>query len=138
MANIPKTLRQQVLERGQKRCEYCQTAKKIVTVIEIDHIVPISAGGLTTLNNLCVACHNCNNTKLDYQTGIDPENGQEYPLFNPRIHQWAEHFRWSEDYILVIGLTPIGRATVERLDMNADDVVESREIWVGAGLHPPR
>ncbi|WNZ24154.1 mitochondrial large ribosomal subunit protein uL30m [Leptolyngbya sp. NK1-12] len=31
---------------------------------------------------------------------------------------WSEHFAWSEDTTLIIGLTPIGRATVQTLRLN--------------------
>lgn len=36
--------------------EACQTQQVIVVSMEIDHIVPESAGGETTLANLCLAC----------------------------------------------------------------------------------
>lgn len=60
------------------------------------------------------------------------------PLFNPRIQTWAEHFRWVKQGEQVEGLTPIGRATLERLKMNQARMIESRKLWVEAKLHPPR
>jgi hypothetical protein len=30
-------------------------------------------------------------------------NGAMTPLYNPRIHQWDEHFLWDEDFTIVVG-----------------------------------
>ena len=83
MAYISDSLRQEVIERAHGRCENCQTQQIIVVSMEIDHIVPESAGGETVPDNLCLACVGCNGFKLDYLTGIDPETDQETSLFNP-------------------------------------------------------
>ena len=52
MAPIPADLRQQVIERAGDRCEYCQAPLAIVVEMEIDHIVPESAGGPTELGSV--------------------------------------------------------------------------------------
>ena len=138
MAYISDSLRQEVTERAHGRCEYCQTQQVIVVSMEIDHIVPESASGETTLDNLCLACVGCNGFKLDFQTGIDPETEREAPLFNPRVQNWRDHFHWSDDGLQIIGLTTVGRATITRLRMNRDAMVNSRRRWVQAGWHPPK
>jgi hypothetical protein len=46
------------------------------------------------------------------------------PLFNPRTQSWQEHF--ALDDIMIVGLTPIGRATVRLLHMNAEDRLKVR------------
>ena len=33
-----------------------------------------------------------------------------------RTEPWETHFVWSEDTLLVVGLTPVGRATVDRIN----------------------
>jgi hypothetical protein len=137
MARISNNLRQQVIERARERCEYCQTQQIIVVAMEIDHIIPESAGGETNLDNLCLACIGCNGFKLDFQIGIDPDTEKEAPLFNPRTQNWHEHFKWNGDGLKIIGLTATGRATVVRLRMNRDAVVNSRRRWVEADWHPP-
>lgn len=137
MARISDSMRQQVIQRARGRCEYCRTQQIIVVSMEIDHIIPQSAEGKTDLDNLCLACVGCNGFKLDFQIGIDPETEIETPLFNPRIQNWNDHFRWSDDNLRIIGLTAAGRATVVRLRMNRDAVVNSRRRWVEAGWHPP-
>lgn len=106
--------------------------------MEIDHIVPESAGGETEPGNLCYACISCNGSKLDFQTGIDLETSEETPLFNPRVQIWSEHFKWSNNGIRIIGLTEVGRATINRLRINRDIIIKSRQRWVEAGWHPPK
>jgi len=138
MAYIPRVLRQWVTERAHGLCEYCQTAQSIVIEMEIDHIVPEVAGGVTEPDNLCLACISCNAFKSAYQMGVDPQTNEEVPLFNPRKHHWHEHFRWHDDGSQIIGTTAIGRATVIRLQMNRSIVVQARQRWVQAGWHPPQ
>lgn len=138
MPRIPKKIRWQVIERAKARCEYCQTQQAIVGYMEIDHIVPVSAGGSNDIDNLSLACHVCNHSKLDAETSIDAETGEEVSLFNPRHQKWSEHFYWNEDKTMIVGLTAIGRATIIRLKMNNAEIVKARSIWVAAGWHPPK
>lgn len=137
MARIPTALREQVILRASGRCEYCQTPQAIVIEMQIDHIQPESADGLTELHNLCLACISCNQHKGDNQTGIDPQTNNSMPLFNPRVQNWSAHFVWDSSGTTLIGLTEIGRATIDRLKINRAVVVQARERWVRAGWHPP-
>jgi hypothetical protein len=66
-----------------------------------------------------------------------PSRKQSVPLFHPRLQQWSEHFTWSEDGKRIIGLTPTGRATVETLRMNREELVNLRELLIAVGKHPP-
>jgi hypothetical protein len=138
MAYISRALRQLVTERAGGLCEYCHTAQAIVIEMEIDHIVPEVAGGVTEAANLCLACISCNAFKRDYQTGIDAQTEAEVPLFHPRQQQWHEHFQWDAEGLPIIGTTATGRATVMRLQMNRSIVVQARRQWVQAGWHPPK
>ena len=137
MARVPSRLRRQVAERARHLCEYCQTQRKIVVTMQIDHIIPQAAGGTTDLDNLCFACIGCNSHKLDFQVGLDSVTGIEAPLFNPRQQQWDDHFNWSDDSLRLIGLTATGRATINRLRINRAAMIESRREWVAMGKHPP-
>lgn len=138
MAFISKALRERVTERARGLCEYCQTAQSIVIEMEIDHIVPESASGETTEDNLCLACASCNSAKGSTQTSTDPQTSETVLLFNPRTQFWSDHFQWSTDGILLIGLTASGRATIARLKVNRDIIVKARQRWVKAGWHPPK
>ena len=137
MARVAVGVRQQVYERAKGKCEYCQTQQKLVVVMQIDHIMPLAAGGATAMANLCLSCVSCNSSKRDYQFGIDPASGLEARLFHPRRQRWTSHFRWSEDGRRIIGLTATGRATVHRLNMNRNAMVVARGEWVSMGKHPP-
>jgi hypothetical protein len=48
-----------------------------------------------------------------------------------------DHFAWSDDFTLVIGLTPTGRATVEKLQLNRSGLVNLRRVLRAVGEHPP-
>jgi hypothetical protein len=107
--------------------------------LEVEHIVPRAQGGGDDESNLWLARPICNRHKSDKITGVDPESGATVPLFNPRTQTWTDHFRWSEDGLRIIGLTPTGRATVEALHLSDDpDVLEVRSYWILAGWHPPK
>jgi hypothetical protein len=58
-------------------------------------------------------------------TGIDPKSGRITEVFHPRKHVWREHFRWKG--VMVIGLMPTGRTTVDVLCMNSDEMLRLRE-----------
>lgn len=128
----------QVFERAKHRCEYCQTQGRLILVLEVDHIHPQSKGGTDNPDNLCAACPLCNGHKYNHETGFDPETQSEQPLFNPRLQDWSEHFTWSNDYSQVVGVSAIGRATVERLKMNDQTVQNARRLWASVGWHPPK
>ena len=60
--NISKTERNAIVNAWGNKCAYC---KKHATSFEIDHIVPHANGGSCELENLCLACQQCNGTKSD-------------------------------------------------------------------------
>jgi hypothetical protein len=137
MAYIPAKLREEVRKRANEHCEYCKRSEKLMgTEFDIDHIKPESKGGATESGNLALACDNCNGSKQSAEIGIDPDTNSSVPLFNPRIHIWTEHFRWSEDKTLILGISDVGRATVKRLKMNRLIYVHARAIWVKMGWPP--
>jgi HNH endonuclease len=137
-AYVSKALRQKVFQRAQNRCEYCQTQATFTAVpMEVDHIIPQSLEGTTDAENLCLACSHCNDAKNDRIKALDPLTEQVVNLYNPRKDNWSEHFVWSEDGQLIIGLTPSGRATVIVLNMNRPEYILARQFWVKAGWHPP-
>jgi 5-methylcytosine-specific restriction endonuclease McrA len=129
--------RQAVWARARGRCEYCHTPDGFVPgSFAVEHIVPQSKGGRTRLDNLALSCPAYNGHKYNKVEGTDPLNRSLVPLFNPRKQRWAEHFVWSDDFTLLIGLTPTGRATVVTLQMNHQKMVNLRRLLGLAGLHP--
>jgi hypothetical protein len=135
---IPKAVRERVHQDARNRCGYCLSPKKYMPNLEIDHIIPVVRGGTNEEANLWLACHICNGHKASKVSAIDPLTGKEALLFNPRTQNWYEHFRWSDDALRVIGLTPTGRATVIALHLDSDpDAITMRENWVEVGWYPP-
>jgi hypothetical protein len=131
-------LRALIAERDKQRCAYCLTTEENCGLrMHLDHIVPEVAGGLSTPDNMCLACFSCNVSKAAQQTAADPLTGEIVPLFHPVQQQWHSHFSWDESKTQIIGLTTYGRATVEALHLNNPTVVRARRRWVSAGWHPP-
>jgi hypothetical protein len=136
---VPVNLQRSIRQQFNNTCAYCQTAEYLtVTTFEIEHIVPLSAGGQTLLENLCLACPSCNRYKAARQTAINPNTGQQEKLFNPQTQQWKYHFKWSEDGTEIMGITPEGQTTISALKMNRPQMIRVRKMWVKLGEHPPK
>jgi hypothetical protein len=137
-ARIPRALRDRVAERARHRCGYCLTAEAIAGyLMEVDHLIPWAEGGPTVEDNLWLICTGCNKRKSNRIAALDSETRRLAPLFDPRRNIWREHFSWSADGALMVGLTPTGRATVEALGLNRPELVRARRRWVAVGWHPP-
>jgi len=127
-----------VRQRANQLCEYCHTSERWQYVrFTIDHVIPLAQGGSDDADNLALACFHCNRRKADKLTALDPDSGEEVPLFNPRRDAWGEHFIWSSDRLCIIGLTSAGRATVEALELNRERVISIRVADRMVGRHPP-
>jgi len=137
--HISPDLRRRVAETARHRCGYCLTSQRVIgPLLEVDHIMPESRGGLPAEDNLWLACPLCNRYKSDRIEAVDPETGEMTLLFNPRTQRWRDHFVWIEEGAVIQGITATGRATVSALQMNHPDVVAVRRLWVIAGWHPPQ
>jgi len=109
MESLSRATRNKIASAAHFRCEYCQTAQEISGAqMHVEHIIPLARGSHLDESNLCLACAWCNS-----------------------------YFRWSENGVYIIGLTAIGRATVDTLKMNNVFIVPARRHWVEAGWHPP-
>jgi hypothetical protein len=132
---IPTALRQFVQERAGGRCEYCLYPQDVSFLsFEVEHIIAEKHGGVTTVDNLALACPYCNRFKGTDLGSLDPESGQLTPFFNPRTQRWADHFRL--DGALIVPLTPEGRVTVAILRLNDPDRIMERQRLIQAGKYP--
>jgi 5-methylcytosine-specific restriction endonuclease McrA len=101
---IPVETRRSLIAEAQGRCEYCQCWARYATEpFVVEHIVPVSRGGASSLDNLAFACSGCNGHKYNKMTALDPVDGKEVPLFHPRQQRWSDHFGWNEDYTQIVG-----------------------------------
>ncbi len=137
MAVVSETVRAQVVAQAGGVCEYCRYPEEFnAGRFAVDHIVPRVQGGASMLTNLALACRSCNERKQDAREAFDPATGEMVRLFHPRQDLWEEHFTGSSDFRFVVGLTPVGRATIARLQTNHEGVVRQREVLHQLGLHP--
>ena len=61
---IPASLRREVIERAEQRCEYCLIhADDFLHRHEVDHVVAEKHRGVTNAANLAYACFACNRNK---------------------------------------------------------------------------
>ncbi len=135
---IAVELQRRIRNHFSNCCAYCRTDESLtVSTFEFEHIIPRSAGGESIFENLCLACPSCNRYKAYRQTAFDEVTQREIRLFHPHQQLWSEHFAWNENSNYIIGLTPVGRATVSVLKMNRSQMTRVRKMWVTMGEHPP-
>lgn len=125
--------------RARGNCEYCRCLKRFVPQpFNVEHVIPFVLGGKTDARNLAWACAGCNFYKHDKIEGLDPQTGKTVRLFNPRRQRWADHFAWSDDATLMIGLTATGRASIRILRLNREELINLRKVLHAFNLHPPQ
>ena len=125
MTRPTAAVRREVVRRAGNRCEYCLIHQEDSAARhQVDHVIAEKHGGKTTLDNLALSCLPCNRRKSSDIGATDPESGQFVRLFDPRRHEWSDHFRLVAERI--VGLTPEGRATVEFLQLNSPDRLQER------------
>ena len=126
---------QLIRDRAGNRCEYCKLSAVLqLATFHFDHVHPVSRGGQDNSDNRAFACPSCNLSKSNRLTLMDPETSIEVPIFNPRVHEWHDHFRF--DGYTLVGLTPIGRALIGALELNSEQYLFVRSVEHQMGLFP--
>jgi len=129
---VDSKLRDAVRERANGRCEYCRLPEVATELaFQVDHIIAEKHRGPTVLENLALACAYCNRFKGTNLSGVDPDTGSMTRLYRPRDDRWNDHFAWAGPEVL--GLTAIGRTTIEVLRINHPEAVELRSILTRLG-----
>jgi hypothetical protein len=127
--------RKLVRQRADGRCEYCRLPESADEwPFHVDHIVAKAHTVNDDPANLAWACTQCNLHKGTNFASIDPESSARVDLFDPRNQNWLDHFRIGKD-ARIIGLTPMGRATVRLLSMNVGPRVELRRELIEQGAY---
>ena len=127
-----------IIDRAKGRCEYCQSWMDYsAQPFTMEHVTPLVKTGVTRLDDMALSCDGCNGHKYTKIESFDPVSRELVPLYNPRTQMWHEHFSWSDDYLQILGLTAIGRATVDALQMNRIGLMNGRRLLRLAGQHPP-
>jgi HNH endonuclease len=134
---ISSKLQQTITKRAGKRCEYCLMLLDFShDPFDVEHIKPTSKNGKTESKNLALSCHGCNLYKSNKLTVFDFVSEESVRLYNPRKDVWGEHFTWAKRFTIIVGLTPIGRATIEALKLNRQGLINQREVLHKFGKHP--
>lgn len=134
--SVSAELEREVRCRARDRCEYCFMHQSLQgATFHVEHIIPRTRGGATQLDNLALACPGCNLGKSDRVEVEDPVTQRLSSLFHPRLQRWPDHFMW--DGYRVVGLSPVGRATVLALDFNHPRRLRIRDAEQRFGLFPP-
>ena len=83
---ISAQIRAQVRQRAQNACEYCHLHQddSPLAALHVEHIIPKIHGGSDDVENLALACIDCNLHKGTNLTGFDPETNVITELFHPR------------------------------------------------------
>jgi len=126
-------IRQFVRGRAGNCCEYCrlpQSAASFLT-FHIEHVKAQQHIADDSIDNLALACPDCNRHKGPNLTTLDPHSGELVRLFNPRTDIWTVHFEFQG--AIVAGLTSAGTATVRLLKMNTDERIELRAELLASG-----
>lgn len=125
-------IRSAVRERARQRCEYCHLPDRCsVMPFQLDHVRAQKHAGADSLRNYAWSCLSCNSHKGPNPAGYDPITDTLQRLFNPRADEWDDHFEW--DGALLIGLSAIGRTTIEVLRINHPDQVRHRAMLLKLG-----
>lgn len=59
-AKVTRAMRYDVLRRDGFRCVRCGRGREDGVKLHVDHIVPVSRGGKSTMDNLQTLCEDCN------------------------------------------------------------------------------
>jgi HNH endonuclease len=126
-----------VAARANHRCEYCQAPELVFNFpFEVEHIIPLSRQGTNDEMNLALACRSCNLRKGTRTSGAMLDSSTEVHFFHPRENRWSEHFQIDTNSGKIIGISAVGKVTVEFLEMNSSSQVTARQLWIRLDLFP--
>lgn len=118
-----------VRRRAGERCEYCHMPEAAHRLsFHVEHIVASVHRIDDSTDNLAWACPRCNAHKGTNLSTIDPQGGGQVNLFNPRVDRWSDHLAIKDS--IVIGLSAVGRATIQLLQMNAPQRIDLRREYM--------
>jgi hypothetical protein len=126
-----------IAARANHRCEYCQAPELVFNFpFEVEHIIPLSRQGANDEMNLALACRSCNLRKGTRTSGTMPDSSTEVRFFHPRENRWNEYFQIDTNSGKIIGMSAVGKVTVEFLEMNSSSQVTARQLWIRLDLFP--
>jgi hypothetical protein len=94
--SVPARLRFAILKRDNHTCQYCGRSAAAVA-LQVDHVIPVARGGLTTWENLRTACEDCNAGKSDGDPSHPPRS-QLVRVFLEREGIWVANPGATAEY----------------------------------------
>ncbi len=101
--------RPMVLERDSYSCVYCASQEKLV----VDHVVPVSRGGWTDIDNLVTACRRCNSGKAGRtpeEAGLTVLSEASKKLVTAAVMKWRD-----KDLLVAVTETDLGDSVTSRV-----------------------
>ena len=99
--SITKKVRFEVFKRDSFTCQYCGKSAPD-TVLEVDHIIPVSKGGDNDISNLITSCFECNrgksNKKLTDNQSLKMQK-KELDKLNKRREQLEMMSQWRMELL---------------------------------------
>lgn len=96
---LQKSVRFEVFKRDKFTCQYCGRSAPD-TILEVDHIIPVSKGGTNDILNLVTACRDCNrgktNKALSDNTAVMVQK-QRLDEMQERREQLEMMLKWREE-----------------------------------------
>lgn len=89
---ISKGLRFNVFKRDSFQCVYCGNRPPSV-LLEVDHIIPVSKGGLNKIENLVTSCINCNRGKSNKELSEVPKSVLDDEK-KEKLSQYKEYIKY--------------------------------------------
>jgi hypothetical protein len=130
---MDEPLRRFVRDRALGRCEYCGSPEQyFLAPFQVDHIIAEKHHGPTQDDNLAWSCYACNRYKGPNIAGWSSEKQAIVRLFHPRQDSWHDHFRW--DGARLIGITEVGKATIDVLRINDPAALAFRSLLLQLGV----
>jgi len=104
---IPSGIRKTILGEEKVCCHYCGIESTNALVdFHLDHIIPITRGGTSNLNNLIPSCPSCNQEKTNY-------NPIDYIIF-----RYLRHFKITEQSLQYLESALTKSLSIEIKDKN--------------------
>lgn len=110
--SLSNKLRFEVFKRDGFHCVYCGSHPPTV-VLECDHVIPVSKGGLNEIDNLVTSCFNCNRGKFNNLLTDVPQS----------LAERAKEVKEREAQIA--GYEAIMREKRERLEGQAQEILDA-------------
>lgn len=99
----PRFQKKVLFNRDSWKCQYCGIELSY-PALTVDHVFPVSRGGMTTWRNCVTACRNCNNSKGDKTPEEAGMNLLKQPIEPTTLHYWdlARTSTWHQDWALFV------------------------------------